>query len=83
MPTLEHHGGGGGGGGGGGDYDDNDEEYESHKPIAYSLKELPELALQLTSTVLSGGSDRSDQSEAMENAERKIASLLLRDGSAR
>ncbi|KAL4113312.1 hypothetical protein QTP88_016960 [Uroleucon formosanum] len=39
VPAIEHHGG---------------VEYKSHKPVSYSLKELPRLAmaLQLTSTML-------------------------------
>ena len=54
-------------------------EYESHKPVSYSLKELPGLALQLTSTVLadSGAGQPAQQAEAMEKAERKLVGLLL------
>ncbi|CAI6351575.1 unnamed protein product [Macrosiphum euphorbiae] len=76
VPALEHH-------GGGGDDDDDDNEggveYESHKPVSYSLKELPGLALQLTSTVLadSGAGQQAQQAEEMEKAERKLVGLLL------
>ncbi|XP_060870333.1 uncharacterized protein LOC132944833 [Metopolophium dirhodum] len=80
VPALEHH----GGGGGGGDDDDDDDddggvEYESHKPVSYSLKELPGLALQLTSTVLadSGAGQPAQQAEAMAKAEGKLVGLLL------
>ncbi|XP_060839754.1 uncharacterized protein LOC132920989 [Rhopalosiphum padi] len=75
VPALEHH------GDGGDDDDDGDTEYESHKPVSYSLKELPGLALQLTSTVLaeSGVSQPAQQAEAMEKAERKLVGLLLQD----
>jgi len=54
-------------------------EYESHKPVSYSLKELPGLALQLTSTVLadSGAGQQAQQAEEMEKAERKLVGLLL------
>lgn len=54
-------------------------EYESHKPVSYSLKELPGLALQLTSTVLadSGEGQQVQQAEEMEKAERKLVGLLL------
>ncbi|CAH1709776.1 uncharacterized protein LOC114124661 [Aphis gossypii] len=74
VPALEHH-------GGGDDDDDDGAEYESHKPVSYSLKELPGLALQLTSTVMaeSGAAQPAQQVEAMEKAERKLAGLLLRD----
>jgi len=79
VPALEHH--GGGGGGGGGDDEDGDVEYESHKPISYSLKELPGLALQVTSAVLaeSGAGQPAQQAEAMEKAESKLVGLLLQD----
>ncbi|XP_025200860.1 uncharacterized protein LOC112598559 [Melanaphis sacchari] len=74
VPALEHH-------GGSNDDDDDDTEYESHKPVSYSLKELPGLALQLTSTVLaeSGVGQPTQQAEAMEKAERKLVDLLLQD----
>lgn len=74
VPALEHH-------GGGDDDDDDGAEYESHKPVSYSLKELPGLALQLTSTVMaeSGADQPAQQVEAMEKAERKLVGLLLRD----
>lgn len=76
---MEHHtiGGGGGGGGNGGE-DDVHDHYEAHKPDDYSLKELPGLAMQLTSTVLSESAGTgSGNADAVENAGRKLVNLLL------
>lgn len=74
MPALEHHGGGG--------YDDGEYgDYESHKPVAYTLKELPGLALQLSTEVLSesssAGPQAAERAEAMRTVERKLVGLLL------
>lgn len=82
VPALEHYGGGHGHGHGhGGDDDDEGSysaEYESHKPVTYSLKELPGLALQLTSSVLTESSGlQPEHAEAMEGVERKLVGLLL------